>query len=480
MLSKKVVLKKLNNVKRVVLSRVRKDAVKKRYKKTTVFIQKKPFLSFFIALGILLIVIFLGSTVFKTKPPVENTQVLAKQVKVFTIGQSPRISVQGEVKKSGVIKIIAQTPGVVASINTAEGNEIQKGTVILGLSSNYQGGNAPSLQRQLAGLQYKNVKETYDTQKEIIKKQREIAEKQDSTSDEMRKIAQDSIGDTQELIRLNEEILASIDANPVQDIATKQMKSQYLSVLTQLKTGQRNAELQADNSRGPAQLSNIGKEIALAQLDLQEKALKLSLESSGVQLKLAQVQEALMFPAAPFKAVVQKIHVKIGEVVNPGTLLATISGLDGNVIVDAKVPQSTAEGISLTQKALIEVSGKTIEAIPSYISTEATVGQLYSVIFTIDESYRNLFTDSSFVTVSLAIGAAKSNNIIPFIPVDSVFQTQNEAFVFVVNGNKAESKKVTLGEVIGKYVNIEKGLNSNEQIILNRNIVAGDLIKVEN
>lgn len=467
----------------------KKPPVKKYYRKYVVFTKNHPFGSFFVALGVLFLVIFLGSTVFRVKPVAEETKTQAKHVAVFRMDESPKIRVQGEIKKDGVIKILAQTPGIVSFIPLHEGEEVAKGGRLINLSTNYQGGNAASLQRQLAGLAYKNVKETYDTQNEIIKKQREIALKQDASSDEMRRIAQQSLGDTQAVIRLDEELLSSIETNlqnlqnsngyPQDILATQQVKSQYLSAITQIKSAQRNAELQANDNGSIAALSDLGRDIALKQLDLQEKALKLSLDTSSVQLKLASVQESLMFPSAPFKGIIQKVHVKVGDMVSPGTPLVTLAGGTGNVVIDAKVPQHAALEISRTQNAVIEINGKQIEAAPSYISTEATAGQLYSVLFYVDDSYRDLFTDNAFVNVSLPLGN-KSETTTQFIPVDSIFQTQNESFVFVVNGNKAVSKKVKLGEVTGRFVQIVEGLNKNDVVILSRNIVSGDQITIEN
>jgi hypothetical protein len=234
------------------------------------------------------------------------------------------------------------------------------------------------------------------------------------------------------------------------------------------------------NPTGPAiDLEKIGRDVALAQLDLQEKALKFGLEVSGIQFRLAQVQESTMYPSSPFASVVQKIHVKVGDSINPGTLLATLAGDAGDVVIDAKVPKEIAEKVSKIEKASINIDGKKIDLMPSYVSTEATDGQLYSVLFTLPTEYQKLFTDSSFVSVSLPIGESIGTTI-PFVPVDSVFQTQDEAFVFVVDGGKAQSRKVKLGPVTGSYVTIEQGLTSRDQVILNRTVIDGDSVKIQN
>ena len=463
----------------------------KQYRKGNIFAQNHPFRTFFAALGVLLIVIILGSAVFKTKPAAEVKRTQVKTVEVFRLGQSPTISVQAEVKKSGVIKIVAQTPGIISSISTTEGTHVYKGQTLVSLASNYQGGNAFSLQRQLAGLQYQNTKDTFDAQKELIQRQRDLVNKQSENSDELRKITQNSVEDTQSLVDLNSTILTKVK-NDIKDLETnnvggandsaifglQQLQAQVQGGTNQLRASLRASQYQVNDDKPAQKIEDITKDIALKQIDLQEKALKLGLEISSVQLRLAKVQEANMFPSAPMNATIQKVHVKVGESVSPGTPLVTLSGDGGSIIVDAKVTQKTAASINMESLAKIIVGGKTIEVVPTFISTEATSGQLYSVIFYIDESYKKLFTDNAFITVDLPVEIIDTGFV--FIPVDSVFQTQDEAFVFVVNGKKAQSKKVNLGQIMGEYVIVEGEIGSKDTIILNRSVSEGEEIQIQN
>ncbi len=485
--------KKTKTISNKIKNKLSSSQVKanKQYKKGNEFAQKHPFRAFFAALGLLLIVIALGSVVFKTKPAGEIKRTQIKNVEVFRLGQSPTISVQAEVNKSGVIKIVAQTPGIVSSINATEGTHIYKGKALINLASNYQGGNAFSLQRQLAGLQYQNAKDTFDAQKDLIQKQRDLVNKQSENSDELRKITQSSIEDTQSLVDLNSTILTKVK-NDIKDLETtniggandsaifglQQLQAQIQGGSNQLQASLRASQYQVNDDKPVQKMEEITKDIALKQIDLQEKALKLGLEVSGVQLRLAKVQEANMFPSSPMNATVQKVHVKVGESVSPGTPLVTLSGDEGSIIVDAKVTQKTAASINMDSLAKIIVGGKTIEVAPAFVSTEATSGQLYSVIFNIDESYKHLFTDSAFVTVHLPVGVIDTGFVL--IPVDSVFQTQDEAFVFVVNEKKAQSKKIKLGQIMGEYVIVEGGLRANETIILNRSVSEGEQVQVQN
>lgn len=454
-----------------------------------VFARKKPFTTFLVTLGVLFLVILLGSTLFRVKTPPPTTRTAPKDVSVYNMGGAPRVSVQGQVMKGGVVKIVAQTPGIVSFINTQDGASVFKGTVLINLASNYQGGNVFSLQRQIADTTYQNTKDSYPLQKDLIQKQKDLANKQAENSEELRRITQVSINDTRDLLNFNTNILNTVitsvqalqnaNGDPADIQALQQLQSQIQGGNNQLSAALRANEYQVNSDKPAVQLENIGKDIALKQIEIQEKALNMGLEISETQAKLARVQESTMYPAAPFNAVVQKVHVKIGDTVNPGTTLITLSGDEGDVVIDAKVPKEMAIKISKIEKATIFGDGKKIDILPSYISTEATNGQLYSVLFTLDSAYKKYFTDNSYVTVSLPLGQSLQNTT-PFVPVDSVFQTQDEAFVFVVENNKARSRKVTLGSVTGGYVTVEKGLSNSDQVILDRTVVDGDAIRIQN
>src|SRR4051812_29738094 len=82
------------------------------YKKTIRVINKKPLTSFFVALGIVVVLIILSSFLHKPGAAEKATQAPAKPVQVYRIGSAPKITAQAQVKKSGVIQIVALGSGV--------------------------------------------------------------------------------------------------------------------------------------------------------------------------------------------------------------------------------------------------------------------------------------------------------------------------------------------------------------------------------
>jgi len=464
-----------------------KIKIKNLFKRAGFIIDRKPLTSFFVVLLVLFLLIVIGS--FLRKPKQESTIAIPeKEVSSYSIGTAPTIKVQAQIEKSGVIKVVAQTPGIVSAINVAEGQEVGKGTTLVALSSNYQGGNAASVQREIAYSTNKNATDTYNIQKDLIKKQRDIANKTDDNSDQLRDITSKSIDETKSLLSLNQDIVSSLNttlstlestnvggANNAQILQTKQIISQYQSAVNQLQAGVRASEYQGAGDKPPADLSNMSKDIAQKQLDLQEKALALSVEISALQLKLAQIQEGTMYPAALFAGVIERVYVKEGESVNPGTPLVLIHGAQKLKAV-ARVPRDIAQKLSQVDLATLTIDGKSYKTAPSYISSEATDGSLYAVIFDVPTDFQNNLTNNEFITVELQVGYADSSTAVPFVPLDAIYQSTDASYVFVTKNGKATTKKVKLGSIVGQYAQVASGLAQGDEIILTRTVVAGDSV----
>lgn len=491
--------KLFNKIKKALLPRIkqaRKLAIKanglrKVYtKKILLFIQKKPFTSFFAVLAVFLILMIVGNILFAPRPEEEKGIAAPKKVQIYKLGSAPQVNFQGKVEKSGVIKIVAQMPGIVSSINVWEGQEISKGTNIISLATNYLGGNALSISRQIAQTQYANVKDTYSTQKDLIGKQREIADKNKDSADKMREITNQSAIDTQALADLNRTIVDAMasniaylegtnvaGANDTAILQAKQQISQFQAALAQTNSSFKNLQIQSGSDS--TSIANLGHEIALKQLEVQEKALNMSLEISRLSYNMALVNEANMYPSTPFAGTVNKIFVHIGDNVNPGMVLANISGIDQHVEIVVNVSAEVAKSISTFEPSTLYIGNKTIQMMPTFVSKDATNGTLYSVIYNLDDSLVGDLTDATYVNVKIPIGVADTTNIYPFIPLDAVFQTQEEAFVYVVDNKiTARVKKITLGQIQGRYVEVLSGLPKDSQVIVDRNVIEGDRIEI--
>ena len=185
-----------------------------------------------------------------------------------------------------------------------------------------------------------------------------------------------------------------------------------------------------------------------------------------------------MSPSAPFRGTVQRVFVKYGQSVAPGTPLMVLSQAieDDPIVAIAYVPRDVAQKVSYYEPSKLQIGNQSFETYPSYITQDAIEGSLYGVYFPIPDLYNRALTDAGYINVQIPVGSVNTSAAIPYIPIDSVYQTQDESFVFIAEKGAAKSRKVVLGPVVGRYVEVENGIKSGDQIILNRDIVSGDKV----
>lgn len=456
-------------------------------KKSTTFMKRFPVWTTIIAMVFLLAVIAAANFARQPEPEPEVKRPV-KTVSTYSIGEAPRIRAQAKIEKSGVIQIVAQTGGIVQNINFKEGQTVGQGANLAYVSTNYSGGSALSVQRQLAQKQYENTKDTFDAQLDIIGKQKAIAEKTDENSDKMREISEKSISETRTVLDLNNQILNTLNTDLAQlatDSATNKtaidalnaQKLQLLSSANQLNATIRTTSYSVATDEAQAELSNLNKEMVTRQLEVQEKSLVLNKEVTKLQYTLAAINESLAYPSAPCGGIIEKVHVKFGQSVNPGTVLFTLSTNNKSALAVALVSQDVASSVSRIEPSLLTIRGKTLSVMPSYISQEATDGTLYSVYYALPEEFITDYGNDSYIEIEMPIGYADTTASVPYIPLDAVHQTQEGAFVYLNEKGVAVGREVQLGTVFGQYVEVKNGLKSSDQVILDRNVIDKEKIK---
>ncbi len=455
-------------------------------------LRTNPFIAIASSICIFVSLIVIGSYFRQVR--VNEAKVIPpiKRVSTFTIGESPRIKLFGEVEKTGVVTITSLAGGIVSKIAVTEGQRITKGTTLMHLSSNYAGASAVLVQRQLAQKQKSLSDKSLEIQRDIIAKQRDLSDKSRDNTEELRKISEKSIDDTQNTITQNNDLIKAIDSQiaylesinvggsqTASILSLKGQKSQLSSGNLQLKSSLENLRYSTDTSKPPTALAQISKELTQRQLDLQLKSLEIGQEISTLQLSLAYIQESLMYPSAPFTAIVQKVWPKVGEAVSPGmplVVLAQVYDEDPATVV-VYVDERTAESIGRGEPAHMMIADQVVKVIPSYITIEPVRGQLFAVYLPVPEDLVPHAKSGSHIAVELPIGHAQTGTTVPYIPIEVVSQTQTGAYVYTINKqSSAEAKLVELGPVIGSMVQVSKGLKTGDKIITNTNVLTGDIV----
>jgi multidrug efflux pump subunit AcrA (membrane-fusion protein) len=466
-------------------------------KKVLHFIDTRPFTAFIGGLVILFALVLIGNYIRKPEVAAEKPEAEPKLVEVYENGESPSVKLTAKIEKSGVITIMAQTAGVVQKLPVTEGSYVKRGVPIVSLSTNYNGANIASISRQITQKSVSFTNETYDIQKDLLNKQRDVVKNVSAQNSELRDINKKSIDETKSLIALNEDIIGTIDRNikeledsnvgGVNDssiLAAKQGKSGALAALNNLKAGLRSLEYSTADDQEPRQLDTINKDSALKQLDIQEKSLDLTRDLGNLQLKLARVAESLMYPTTPCPGIVERVLVKVGQSVTPGTPLAIIRADQRDVTAVVSVPSQIASKISRVETSVFMINGTAVSVAPRYVSVEPTNGTLHSVLYNIPGEYEKWLPNGEQISVTVPVGSATIGAEKEFVPLDAIYQTQDAAYIYIVSSDEggkkhAQVKNVTLGAVSGSYVTVESGLDTNDVVVLTRGISDGDPIRTE-
>lgn len=471
------------------------EPLNNRWEKISTLISNRPFLSLYFLLALLLASIIFSNILQRLNSTTEEETQISKKVSVFSIGKAPTITVQAKIEKTGVVTISALSPGVVQEVFVQPGSVVNKGTMLLSTASNYQGGNIFYAQQQIAQRQLDSIENSYDLNVDLINQQIDLTNTIDENNDELATITRKSLDETRSLIDLNSSILETLDQNikTLEEgntegenddaiLATKQLKSQFLSANNLLVSGLRNSEYSTDDDKSAVEISNLTKTIGLKQLELQRQALDLNRDIARLQLHVARIQTATMFPVSPFNATVQRVFVSQGDAVSPGTPLVILNQAieEDPITAVAFVPRAIARKVSYAQPSKLYFDDETFLSYPSFITQDAVQGTLYAVYYPIPDSYHTQITNDGYINITIPVGLYDSSGSLPYVPIDAVYQTQDRAFVFTVNSktNTVVSKPITLGTIVGRFVFVTDGILDGDKIITDRTVKDGDTIEI--
>jgi multidrug efflux pump subunit AcrA (membrane-fusion protein) len=208
--------------------------------------------------------------------------------------------------------------------------------------------------------------------------------------------------------------------------------------------------------------------------------LELSRDISGLNLSIARIGESLMSPASPVSGVVERVYVRVGQVVNPGQTLFTIQGNSNQLKAMVELPGNLALKVSEYDATDFLIDDQIFKVVPTHISREAVAGRQFAATYYLPEDlHGHYLSDGQYISVKIPVGQAQSTATLPLIPIDCVHQLQDKAYVFVIKDGLAQSQEIELGDVFGSMVEIRSGLTDVAQIIRSRNVISGDKVQVE-
>lgn len=200
---------------------------------------------------------------------------------------------------------------------------------------------------------------------------------------------------------------------------------------------------------------------------------KANLKYAEAQLKQAEINLSYTQVKAPTSGITGQRLVDIGNLVNPGTPLVTITVIDP-MYVEFSIPDrdllklgvkkrwvdllKNTQVILLIEDRPYKYPGK-IDFVDTVIDEKTSSVKVRAVF----KNPEKIVLPNQFVRVTIK-GLKKENVIL--IPQKAVFQGPTGPIVWVIENDKALPRPVKLGETYENYVVIEEGLKPGEIIVV--------------
>ena len=375
--------------------------------------------------------------------PVQTTQVKQGDMKSF-------LTVTGLVEPVETVKVNAKVVGQVKEVLVSEGDEVQKGDILIRLDD------------EQISLQVAQANATLDSAKASLEKVRAGARPQEiKQAEAAMQQAKINLDSAEESFQRMEKLFSE---GAVSEQQYDQAKGQFEIAQAQHQSAKERYELIKEGASE--------EDIKVTQAQVRQA-------QSALNIVKAQLDNTII--RAPIGGKVTAILAKIGEMISSAVPILTIldvselyvkSGISEKDIASVRIsqeveilidafPRNQFKGEVVTKGAAVDPQSKTLEIRIKIIDPETEI------------------PPGVFARANILI-EKKANTLI--IPDTALTRKKDGLFVFVVNGEMVEKRTVTSGITRNKQVEILQGLQKDEEIVILGNITLedGDRIIVNN
>ena len=448
----------------------------------------------------------------KEKASVEEQSVGSISVSAYTVREDSvknTASYTGEIKATDSAQVAAQVSAQVKAIYAQPGDYVEAGTVLLALddtsyqlmynqslaaynsaltgvdsakasqssASGAQQKTMLALEQALSGAEseYNNAKAEYERQKTLFDNDTNLI----------------SAKNARDTAKLNLERMQSLfDMGAVSQMELDNAKIAYENASAAVTAAESSLQTGMDAAR--TRFETAERNLASAQInyELQEKVLNPDQNTTAqaavnsASAGASSAKAALDIAAnnlkntkliAPISGYVSMKNAVVGQMVGAGSVLFEIKSTDSMHIeigvtesVVSKLHVGTTASIDIQAAGLFDMVGVVTEMNP----TKTAATGMYGVKLSVPND-EGVLKDGMLAGVALTLAESEEAAI---IPAQAVLYDANEMpYVFVINGETASKRDVTLGITDGTYTQVVDGIGAGERIV-----VAGkDFLSVE-
>lgn len=288
-------------------------------------------------------------------------------------------------------------------------------------------------------------------------------------------LAQAEAGRSSSIVQANNQLTQSQAAYDDAKLNLERMKSLFEqeAVSKQQLEQAESALVQAESALNIAKESseNANRIESVEVLRAQVETAKIGLMSSKSNLDKTVIK-------APADGTVVQIGADVGELISPQLPTVTLIDIQ-SINVNAMISEEDLRFVR---------QGETIAAYIKAID-QKTTGTVSYVSPIADQQTKNYPIEVTLQNTDLAIkpgmivelylqATAQGEDVL--VPVDALVKQDEEVFIFVVNGDKAEKRQVTIKEEGSEEASVAKGLNGSETVVVKgqMNLKDGDKIRI--
>lgn len=195
-------------------------------------------------------------------------------------------------------------------------------------------------------------------------------------------------------------------------------------------------------------------ESEIRSLELDYKIAKRNIDLLYKTLGEAQIM-------APRSATLTWINDQVGSSVSQGSNLAILSDLS-SFKVEGEIADSYADKITTGNRVNVVIGSEKLSGTVGNVTPSVNNGIIKFVVFLEDQSNTRL---RSGLKVDVHVTHAMKDAVLR-IPMGAYYMGKGDYDMWVVNGDRAEKRKVVLGESGFEHVEVVQGLATGEKVIL--------------
>lgn len=195
-------------------------------------------------------------------------------------------------------------------------------------------------------------------------------------------------------------------------------------------------------------------ESEIRSLELDYKIAKRNIDLLYKTLGEAQIM-------APRSATLTWINDQVGASVSQGSNLAILSDLS-SFKVEGEITDSYADKITTGNRVNVVIGSEKLSGTVGNVTPSVNNGIIKFVVFLEDQSNTRL---RSGLKVDVHVTHAMKDAVLR-IPTGAYYMGKGDYELWVVNGDRAEKRKVVLGESGFEHVEVVQGLATGEKVIL--------------